>query len=132
MFTYNRYYYVPTRNDIEIDLRVDVFNRQIRMYRNEKYYKCIMAKYRGPRKKSLMDNQKNLEHYLEQKQTKQEFKLRVSVSSSVDDKNASVQYTKTILFIDFIFAFQTPYLSLVTSLVHIYPTMGTVKMSVLF
>ncbi|MDB7979304.1 MULTISPECIES: hypothetical protein [Faecalicoccus] len=67
MFTYNRYYYVPTRNDIEIDLRVDVFNRQIRMYRNEKYYKCIMAKYRGPRKKSLMDNQKNLEHYLEQK-----------------------------------------------------------------
>lgn len=76
MFTYNSYYYlpvkengdpVPIRNGIEIDLRVDVFTRQIRMYRNETYYKCIRAKYRGPRKKSLMDNQKDLGHYLEQK-----------------------------------------------------------------
>ena len=76
MFTYNSYYYlpvkengepVPIRNGIEIDLRIDVFTRQIRIYRNEKYYKCKRAKYRGPRKKSLMDNQKDLGHYLEQK-----------------------------------------------------------------
>ena len=76
MFSYNNAYYspikedgniVPLRNHVEVDIRIDVFTGQIRMYRYDEFYECRRVKYRPSRKKNLIDNQKDLQKFLHKK-----------------------------------------------------------------